>query len=477
MTIQMIGRYEVKMELARGGMAAVLLAYDPRFERDVAIKLLPREFLHESTFRARFEREAKLIAALEHPAIVPVYDYGEADGQPFLVMRHMAGGSLTNRIQKGPMPASEVAAILQRIGAALDHAHSKGIIHRDLKPSNILFDQFGLAYLSDFGIARLAESSTTLTGAAWLGTPAYMSPEQARAEGKLDGRSDLYALGVILFEMLTGQTPYKADTPMGMALKHVVDPVPRIRDVKADLPPAYEEVIARSMAKNPNERFATASALVTAVNNLANQPADGSRPAAQRPSSLKPSSSRVPAKPATRSGQKRLRWVWLAGALGLLALCVISALLILSGDNSVFSGLGRQPTSTPSPTPTRETAPTETATGTAARPTDTPRPSPTLTRTPTSPPPTTTPSPTEQPETPRPSPTVAPTLTPTPEVVTRTTATPTPTQSSLPSATATPPPPTNPPPAPTVNTPSPPTLTPTLAPPAEPTSTPTLAPP
>lgn len=473
MTNQKIGRYEVKVELARGGMATVLLAHDPRFERDVAIKLLPREFLHEPTFRARFEREAKLIAALEHPAIVPVYDYGEADGQPFLVMRQMAGGSLTDRIYKGPLPVHEAATILQRIGTALDYAHSKGIIHRDLKPSNILFDQFGYSYLSDFGIARLAEASTTLTGIAMVGTPAYMSPEQARADAQLDGRSDLYALGVILFEMLTGQTPFKADTPMGMALKHVLEPVPRILDVKADLPPAYEEVIARSLAKNRDERFATASAMAAAVNSLVGQPAAPSRPAARRQPVPEPIAPRPPAKPASPAGKKRLSWPWLATLLAMLALCSITVLLVVNNGDSILSGWwppgDRQPTPTPSFTP----AMTATVAATATRPTDTASPLPTLTWTPTLQMSTATPSPTEQRGPEQPSPTVAPTLTPTPAAVTRTTVTAT-QAAILPTATPLSPPTDTPiPPAPPTQTPVPATAT--LAPPAE--ATPTLAPP
>ena len=159
MAPQRIGRYEIKAELGKGGMATVYRAHDPRFERDVALKVLPREFLHDSTFRARFEREAKTIAALEHAAIVAVHDFGEDDGQPYLVMRHMAGGSLVEQLQQGPLSLAKASAIMMRIGAALDEAHKHGIIHRDLKPGNILFDQYGAAYLADFGIVKLVEAT------------------------------------------------------------------------------------------------------------------------------------------------------------------------------------------------------------------------------------------------------------------------------------------------------------------------------
>ncbi len=259
-----IGRYEIKKEIGRGGMATVYLAQDPRFRRDVAIKVLPRQFTHDPQFRIRFEQEAQMIAALDHSAIVPVYDYGEEDSQPYLVMRYMPGGSLADRLKDGPLPLLEVVKIMTRVAQALDRAHSIGIIHRDLKPGNILFDQYGDAFLADFGIAKMAEATAALTGSGIIGTPAYMSPEQVRGE-KVNGRSDIYTLGVILFEMLTGHQPYQADTPIGMAFKHVHDPVPRLLDEKADLPPTLETAIRRAMAKQSTERFPTASDLAASV--------------------------------------------------------------------------------------------------------------------------------------------------------------------------------------------------------------------
>lgn len=243
-------------------MSTVFRAYDPRFERDVALKVLPQEFLHDPSFRARFEREAKTIAALEHPAIVPVYDFGEEAAQPYLVMRYMSGGSLADRLKQGALPVTEAVGILRRIGSALNQAHSQGIIHRDLKPGNILFDQYGDSYLGDFGIVKLTQQTATFTGSAIIGTPAYMSPEQAKGEAHLDGRSDIYALGAILFEILTGKQPYEADTPMGVAIKHIVEPVPRILEVKPDLPPGCAAVIERAMAKDREERYPQATELV-----------------------------------------------------------------------------------------------------------------------------------------------------------------------------------------------------------------------
>ena len=264
-----IGIYEIKSELGRGGMATVYLGYDPRFEREVAVKVLPRELLHaDPQFRLRFEREAKIIAQLEHSAIVPVYDVGEADGQPFFVMRYMNGGSLSDRIRAGVSTIDEAARILGIVAPGLDEAHSKGIIHRDIKPSNILFDRKNVPYISDFGIAKLSQAqSGNVTGSAIIGTPAYMAPEQAQGEA-VDGRADIYALGIILYEMLTGRQPYEADTPMAVAIKHITDPVPHILMANPKLPEGMDAIIQKAMAKNKNDRFSTTVEMTNAIRDL-----------------------------------------------------------------------------------------------------------------------------------------------------------------------------------------------------------------
>ena len=259
-----IGRYEIKSELGRGGMATVYRGYDPRFEREVAVKVLPPELLHsDPQFRMRFAREARIIAQLEHPSIVPVYDVGEEDEQPYFVMRYMSGGSLSERIKAGLHTVEEAVRILEQLAPGLDEAHAKGIVHRDLKPSNILFDNKGIPYISDFGIAKITEAQAgAMTGSAIIGTPAYMAPEQATGESTIDGRADIYALGIILFEMLTGKQPYHADTPMGVAVKHITEPVPRILNVNPNLPAWIEMVISTAMAKDKNDRFATAVEMI-----------------------------------------------------------------------------------------------------------------------------------------------------------------------------------------------------------------------
>ena len=267
-----IGRYRIKAELGRGGMSTVYLAHDPHFERDVAIKLLPLQLLHQSTFRRRFEREAKVVAALDHSAIVPVYDFGEENGQPFLVMRFMTGGTLADRLNQGALSIREAVYIISRLAPALDEVHSHGVIHRDLKPSNILFDQRNEPYLSDFGTAKITNAHTKLTdtGGA-VGTPAYMSPEQIQGEAQLDSRSDIYTLGILLFEMLTGMHPYQTNTPIAVAVKHIFEPVPLILDMQPDLPPNFQEVIASAMAKNREDRYATAVVFAEALNKVVTQ--------------------------------------------------------------------------------------------------------------------------------------------------------------------------------------------------------------
>ena len=263
-----VGRYIIKSELGRGGMATVYLGYDERFEREVAVNVLPAEFLHDPQFSVRFNREAKIIATLEHPAIVPVYDVGETDGLPYFVMRYMSGGSLADLLAKGELSLKETARIISAIAPALDEAHSRGIIHRDLKPANILFGSSKQPYLSDFGIAKISGSQTNVTGSAIIGTPAYMSPEQAQGK-EIDGRSDIYALGAIIYRMLTGIRPFEGDTPMSMAIKHITDPTPDILRENPDLPSSTTAFIYKAMEKDPDGRFQTAVELAEILSALA----------------------------------------------------------------------------------------------------------------------------------------------------------------------------------------------------------------
>lgn len=260
MSKETIGRYEIQSEIGRGGMAVVYLAYDPNFRRNVAIKLVSVNLNENNTFKERFEREAHLIAKIEHPAIVPVYDFGEDDNQPYLVMRHMSGGSLANKIKDGALSFEYTTQLISKIAPALDAVHAEGIVHRDLKPANILLDGFGNPAISDFGIAHLTVSTVDLTGSAIIGTPSYMSPEQVSGED-LDARSDIYALGVIVFEMLTGRGPFQATTPMSVALKHITEPVPSILALRSELPFEVDSILKKALAKDRNSRYASASEL------------------------------------------------------------------------------------------------------------------------------------------------------------------------------------------------------------------------
>jgi len=260
-----IGRYKIKSELGHGGMATVYRAHDPSSNREVAIKVLPPEMLHNLVTRARFKRELKLIASLEHPAIVPVYDVGEDNDQPFFVMRYMSGGSLAAMIKRERFSLSDAALIIERLASALDHAHSKGIIHRDIKPDNVLFDAGNNPYLSDFGVAKFTETAVSATGHDVMGTPAYISPEQARGEN-VDHRADIYGLGAILYEMLTGKRPYPGETVIGVAVQHVNDPIPDILKVRPDLPVELDAIIKTAMAKDRQERYNTALEFALALN-------------------------------------------------------------------------------------------------------------------------------------------------------------------------------------------------------------------
>lgn len=270
MSPETVGRYRIKTELGRGGMARVYRAFDPISNREVAIKVLPSEMLHNLVTRARFKRELKLIASLEHPAIVPVYDVGEENDQPFFVMRYMSGGSLAAMIKKGRFSLSDAAVIIERLASALDHAHSKGIIHRDIKPDNVLFDGSNNPYLSDFGVAKFIEASVSATDAGpneAMGTPAYISPEQARGEN-IDHRADIYGLGAILYEMLTGERPYAGDTVISVAIQHVNDPVPEILKARPDLPVEVDTIIRTAMAKEKQKRYPAALDLALALNKV-----------------------------------------------------------------------------------------------------------------------------------------------------------------------------------------------------------------
>ncbi len=264
---KMLGQYELRQRIGVGGMAAVYRAHQPRLRRDIAIKILPEALANEPGYLQRFEREAETAASLEHPHIVPVYDYGTEHGITFVAMRLLAGGSLSERVQDtlqtdGQLPSlAEIAQLLRQVGGALDYAHERGVVHRDIKPSNIMFDEQGNPFVVDFGIAKLLNSTSGLTGTGQtMGTPNFMAPEQWMAKSPT-AATDQYAVGVMAYSLITGNTPFEAPTPFGLMNKHLNE-IPRAPSlVRPDLPPRVNDVISRAMAKKPEERYPSLLAL------------------------------------------------------------------------------------------------------------------------------------------------------------------------------------------------------------------------
>ncbi len=263
-----LGQYEIVAVLGKGGMATVYRGLQSSINRIVAIKVLPSILLHDDTFIGRFKREANVIAKLEHLHILPLYDYGEEGGRPYIVTRYLEGGTLDTIIRKGPMPWQDVVRIINQIASALDYAHSQGVIHRDIKPSNVMLDKQGNAYLTDFGIARVQEAAAELTGSTVIGTPAYMAPEQADGAPPTPA-ADVYALGCTLFEMISGRIPYPAETPIAQLMAHVQRPTPSLEDLNPSIPEDVARVVRRAMAKYPGERYMSAGELAKELSEAA----------------------------------------------------------------------------------------------------------------------------------------------------------------------------------------------------------------
>lgn len=266
-----LGPYRVIEQVGLGGMATVHKAYQPSMQRYVALKILPQHFATDPQFVERFIREARTIARLEHKNILPVYDFGEENGVTYLAMRYLEGGTLKDVLGLGRLTLTDAGEIIAQVCAALDYAHRHGVIHRDVKPANIMIDDEGSTYLTDFGIAKVLEGTAGLTesGAA-IGTPAYMAPEQSLGTA-VDGRADIYALGVILYEMIVGRAPYQADTPMAVALAHIHDPLPLPRSIDPTIPEAVEVVIIKALAKNPDDRYQTPNELASDLKKAIDQ--------------------------------------------------------------------------------------------------------------------------------------------------------------------------------------------------------------
>ncbi len=263
-----LGNYQLISKIGRGGMAEVYRGYHAKLDRHVAVKILHGYLADGEDFLARFEREAQSVATLRHDHIVQIYDFDVQDDQYYMVMEFIDGGTLGDWMTANPgmREIDRILPIFEQIASALDYAHSQGIIHRDIKPSNILIDQHSKIFLTDFGIARMmsgVQAQFTATGAL-IGTPAYMSPEQCKGE-EVSPVSDIYSLGVILFELITNQQPFKADTPLSVLQKHIMEPIPNLNNLHFDQPKSIDLLINKSLAKSPSTRYQSAGEFVSAL--------------------------------------------------------------------------------------------------------------------------------------------------------------------------------------------------------------------
>lgn len=334
LTGQTLGKYAIIERRAQGGMAEVYKAFQPGIERDVVIKVLHSHLAESEDFVARFQREARAVGRLQHPHIVGIIDVGCEGDNHFMVMDYVQGGTLGEILKtEGRFPMSAALELTLQLAEALAAAHAQGIIHRDIKPSNVLFvdETHSQVVLTDFGLARLrddTDATLTITG-AMVGTPTYMSPEAVLGE-PCDARADIYSLGVVLYEMLTGQPPYMANTPYSMMMKHTTESIPAPRTLNSALPDFIEELMLKALARNPAERFQSAVELAAAIRHAQHllcgdqtSHRDGATPVP----ALQPSTSAAGLyTPSDRSGA----WLSLALALsGIVAVAFLTAELLL----------------------------------------------------------------------------------------------------------------------------------------------------
>src|SRR5215207_8554065 len=352
-------RYDVGRTLGSGGMGEVFLAHDRLLGRDVALKVLRTQYAGDSEFAERFKREARSAASLSHPNIVQVYDRGETEaGSSYIAMEYVPGGTLKEKIVgDGPLGAREAAALGAQVAEALGAAHERGMVHRDIKPQNVLLTDRGDAKVADFGIARAGSSVTISRTGSVMGTAGYMSPEQALGE-PATSKSDLYSLGVVLYEALTGELPYTADNPIAVSMKHVNEPVRAPREIDPGIPEGMNALVTKLMAKNPEDRYADADELaddLRRVNRGLEPVATGlgamNRPGTQRTTPASPAVTNEMHRPMPVPYRRRRRLPWLLFALAaiLFALGVLGSLEAFLGPEAmngwfdVFQGEERSP--------------------------------------------------------------------------------------------------------------------------------------
>lgn len=321
-----VGPYRIIEQLGQGGMATVFKAYHPNLDRYVAIKVLHPAFKQDPQFLERFQREARVVARLDHPNIVPVFDYADHNGQSYLVMKFIEGETLKAVLDREWPNKEQILGIVNAVGSALTYAHGQGVLHRDVKPSNILLTDAGRVYLADFGLARIAEAGeSTLSSDQLLGTPHYISPEQARGERDLDEGTDIYSLGIVLYQLAVGRVPYSSDTPFSIIHDHIYTPLPTPRSLNDRIPEDLERVLLKALAKDRNHRFATVEDLVKAFDRAAKgiSPWDSQEVAPAIP-------TETVAEPASKSRGKSARvarprrWAWVVGGLALTLMSVVT---------------------------------------------------------------------------------------------------------------------------------------------------------
>ncbi len=335
-----VGAYRIVEKLGQGGMATVFKAYHPALDRYVAIKVMHPAFTEDPNFLARFQREARIVAKLDHPNIVPIYDFAEHQGHPYLVMRFVEGETLKARLQRGALEPQEVLHIAQAVGGALTYAHGQGVLHRDIKPSNVLLTPDGGVYLTDFGLARMAEAGeSTLSRDMMVGTPQYISPEQAKGLTKLDARTDVYSLGVVLYEILVGRVPFTADTPYAIVHDHIFTPLPLPRELNPDLTEPLERVLLRALAKEPDDRFESVQELIGALGSALEPAAAPPLPETivvptppevavpPPPPAARPSEA-VERPVEERPQEKKRRWPWVVAAIVAVCACIAAFLCL-----------------------------------------------------------------------------------------------------------------------------------------------------
>jgi serine/threonine protein kinase len=354
-----IGPYRIIEQLGQGGMATVYKAYHAALDRYVALKVLHPAFHEDPNFTARFQREARVVAKLEHPNIVPVYDYAEGDHRPYLVMKFIEGETLKARLSRGPLNATEITQVVDAVGSALAYAHQQGILHRDIKPSNVLIGDDGRLYLADFGLARIAQAGeSTLSSDSIMGTPQYISPEQARGDKDLDAGTDIYSFGVLLYEMVVGQVPFNADTPFSIIHDHIYTPLPLPRSINQKVPESVERVLLKALAKDRADRYQAIPALVQAFKTAwesAGIPMQGTAltlPAVtvrgEKKAATLPPPDAVKSAVAKETKKKRSRWPLIAGGV-LVVFCCLFAFVATRQNRGGFF-----PSPTPPPTRTAD---------------------------------------------------------------------------------------------------------------------------